>query len=441
MTVPPHLYALAWALTVAAASPAVSAESRYALGYRLEYSDNVKLVESGAESELISIPSLYYELQTEAPDWDADVLADLQFEDFTTDAFDDRWTGVVDANLSWYIVPEYITWVVSDFFRQVTVASVRAATPRNQQLVNTFTTGPDIRVRLSPVDDLQAEYRLTDIYEERTTNDSMRNSFALRWHHRLSSVATASLNYEFSDVDFDDPANADFRRHDYFARYQSAGPRSDLSVDVGRTQVDRINAPDSEGRLFRSTVAYRLSRVSDLTLALQDILIETGYIAATQGNLAELAATTGTFTSTDIYRERLADLAYGRQARVTAFSASLFTLTRDYTIDRTQDRRVSGARIRINYDPSAVTRISLYGVYQDSVYHHRPARPGYRPITPVPATPRHHAILRRRTQEAEEAEHGAGFFVCRKPGHPVPRVPSITNSRGNRWTASRPCSG
>ncbi len=369
-TVPRHVpagAALAAAM-LALTAPAAAIESRYALGYRLEYSDNLRLAETNPESGLVSIPTFTYDLQHQSRHWEAAVRADLQYEDYVSNTFGDRWTGVVDGTASWSLLPQRLAWVASDYLRQVVISTVQADNPLNQQLVNTLSTGPDVTLRLTPVDELRLEYRAIDIYEERTNNDSFRNTAALRLRHRRSALAAISLNYEFGDVDFDDPLNKDFVRHDYFLRYDTQGARSNLTVDLGRTRIVRDGAPDDAGGLVRLAAGYRLSRTSDLTLTAQDLLIETGYITATRGSLADLANTAGNFISTDIYRERLADLSYARQARTINLSASLFTLRREYTIDQTQDRRISGFQFQLDYDPAPVVRFTLRGTFQGIRY-------------------------------------------------------------------------
>lgn len=348
--------------------PATAAESRYSVGYRLEYSDNLRLSETNKESGFVSIPNVTYDFQHRSADWDADMLVDLRYEDYRSNTFGDRWTGVADGALRWHIVPERFTWVATDYFRQVVISTIQPNNPLNQQIVNTFSTGPNLKFRLTPVDELQAEYRFADVYEDLTNNDSVRNSAAVRLLHRRSAIATISLNYEYGDVDFVDPQNIDFTRNDYFLRYRSAGARTDWLLDLGITRIDRLDAPGLDGDLIRATATYRLSRLSSATLTLQDLLIESGYITATRGTLADLAATAGNFVSTDIYRERLADLSYSKQGRNVILSTSVYGLSRNYTRNFIQDRRLVGFNLQLDYDISAVVRLTLQGTYQNINY-------------------------------------------------------------------------
>lgn len=353
---------------MATVNPALAATSKYTLGYRLEYSDNIRLSETNTESELISIPSIDYDFQHRSASWDGTILAQLQYQDYVDNTFDDRWAGVVDAALLWYLQPQRLTWVTTNYFRQVLIASRQAANPANQQLVNTFSTGPDLTLRLSAVDELRTEVRGVDIYEEQTDNDSQRLRGAVRWQHLTSPVTTWSLNYEYEDTDYDSPSNIDFIRHDYFVRYAARGARTIMTADIGGTDIRRLNAPDTNGSLARITLNYRLSRIADLALAAHDLLTEGGYVAATQGDLAELATLAGNFVSPDIYRERLVDLAYTRRGPTNNIAASFYGYDRGYRIDRSQDRRAAGVRFQVDYDPAPIIRLTLSANYRRTRY-------------------------------------------------------------------------
>lgn len=359
------------ALLIGAAGPmpeANAAESMYSLGYRLEYSDNLRLAESNKQSGLISIPTFAYDLQHRSVNWDADLLADLRYEDYVDNTFGDRWTGVADGTLTWYIVPQRFTWVTTDYFRQVVISTTQPNNPTNQQIVNTFSTGPDVQFRLNPVTDIAAEYRFTDIYEELTNNDSNRNNVAIRLRHRRTPLKTVSLNYEFSDVDFDDSQNIDFKRHDYFLGYESKGARTVLNIDLGASRFNRTGARDLDGRLFRANTTYRLSRLSSAALTLQDLMLETGYVRATSGILADIASTAGNFATTAIYRERMANLSYSNQGRVLTLSTSIYGLRREYIDNLNLNRRLVGTSLQVDFDMSATTRMTLQGYFQDINY-------------------------------------------------------------------------
>src|SRR4029077_17749520 len=94
-------------------------------GTSLAYDTNVGRVETGARPDLIQslFGGVLYTEKLGA--FSARGIAQVEFRHFYYGTFDDDRTGYLDGSALWTIVPQRLTWVLDDTFREV-LLSVQA---------------------------------------------------------------------------------------------------------------------------------------------------------------------------------------------------------------------------------------------------------------------------------------------------------------------------
>ncbi|MEJ2106540.1 MAG: hypothetical protein P8X48_04295, partial [Acidiferrobacteraceae bacterium] len=142
-------------------SHARAAQTAFLAGYSLEYSDNItrSLSPTSDITQTLRLGGAYADTTSTAR---IDVRGEGFYRDYVYDTFGNNLTGTLDANGLWIISPDRFTWAARDRLAMSTVDPLSPATPANQQRVNVFETGPDFRVRFSPVSSLILGSRVID---------------------------------------------------------------------------------------------------------------------------------------------------------------------------------------------------------------------------------------------------------------------------------------
>ena len=265
------------------------------------------------------------------------MVGDLAWNEYLNDTFDSELTGNFVGNATFGLIPERIQWFVGDSFGQVLSDPFIPATPENRENINQFSTGPDFIAALGSQMRLQLSARYVNTNFERLPFDSQSYRGDLALIRLLSDRSSISINLRSEDVTLDEELlQADYKNTEAFLRYQVAGARTNIQLDLGASQLDREAAADKEdGLVLRTEISRRLSASAVAQLTAGREFANAG--SAFAGNLAN----TGVNLST----------APGRQ------SAQPFT--NDY------------ATFRWRFDRNR-TGLGLYGNWSERTYDDSP---------------------------------------------------------------------
>ena len=175
----------------------------YNLGYRAEYSDNVFRIqnENLRKSDVIGTLTGGFSYVESTSTFNARVAGSAAYLDYYRNNFDSELNFALDAYTEFFFVPQVMSWVVADGFRQVQIDSLQPNIPTNRQNSNVFLTGPNIYLHLGLVDTVTFEARYGRagidgvVGVGRVDIDNERNFFAARWAHRLSTWSTLSAAF------------------------------------------------------------------------------------------------------------------------------------------------------------------------------------------------------------------------------------------------------
>lgn len=259
--------ALALAL-LAAALPCAAQAAR--IDYQLEvtalHSDNIDLSEDDQVSEYVLIPRLVFDIREEGATLEVQARGSVERRLYLENRFPDENRGQFAGQLDWALSPQRLHFVVEDYLSHESTNIREGRYPGNLQRVNVFLAGPSLYARLGRATGFRLDLRAVESdAEEAVDFDARRYSAAASLQRRMGATATGSLNYAWFDVDFDDPAGTDYRRHDGFVRYAGTLRELVYEVDLGASRLERADAGGSTSLgLARLTVEWQATAQSRL---------------------------------------------------------------------------------------------------------------------------------------------------------------------------------
>lgn len=348
---------------------AAAARTDYGIGYAGEYTSNVGRTTTDPEDEWINSVIAGFTYTESSQDLAAQATAQVQYRDYSSDSFADETLYLLNSSLLWTISPQRLTWAVEDSFREITLDPTAAATPTNRARTNVFSTGPDARFEVNPVNALIVNARYGNVYVGDTGLDNDRYTGLVGWEYQSSAVTQWALNFQRTLVDYESDAVPDYRQSNAFLQMSRQYPQSQLVVDAGKSKFKRDDGLESDGSLLRLDWRRSLSAGSGFGLTLAREFQDTGVDllglvtapGAPVGGTAPPAAANSVITG-DVYYSRRVDVFYNRQdgrvswaTRATGRSLDFQTLA--------QDRREAGLNLTTTYNYSAVGAASLLGQY------------------------------------------------------------------------------
>jgi hypothetical protein len=231
-------------------------------------SDNVTLVENNKVSQTIAITDLDFDLKDQTRRFDVDAKGNFSYLDYLQNAYSNQLIGRFDGNANVALIPQHVTWVLTESFGQSQIDPFLPSVPTNLENVNYVATGPDLAFRLGPTVflDMSARYARTTYQTDPFDSNSVLGSAALGL--ALSAQSSISLNGNFKRMLFDNTdVNTDFDRSSVYAHYEVEGARTNLTANLGATKVtqgsESFTGPDAKLQLAR-----KLSSVSKLTFTI-----------------------------------------------------------------------------------------------------------------------------------------------------------------------------
>lgn len=227
------------ALSLLFVGDAVNAgEFAYGFGYLGEYSSNIDRTQNNERSEWIDslIAGIAYNDQT--PGFQTRLQAIGEYRDYRKDTFDDESLLTFNGLAVWSPYPQQLTWTAEDVYTQATLNPAAPDTPDNRAAANVFSTGPDAYLRFGPADTLQLGLRYGTVYYGDSDADNENYTGYARWLHLLSPTTTASLNYEYYEVNYEVPTlYPDYVQRDAFLGLVQRLPNSVLTAEAGVTRI------------------------------------------------------------------------------------------------------------------------------------------------------------------------------------------------------------
>lgn len=351
----------------------------FSLGYRAEYSDNITRIpeEREGQSELINTLSAQFSYLENTGTINARVLAGVAYNDFYHKTFDNQTNLSLDAYGEAFFVERTASWVAVDGFRKLQIDPLLPDTPTNRQDSNAWATGPNVYLRFGSVDTMTLEARYGRSWVESLDIDNDRHSYATRWAHKTSARTTWSLNYEYLDVDYEnDMLNTDLSRHNAFLRADVRDPRTQFTVDVGRTRLERDDFEPSSDWLAHMTLSTQTGSNTNAGMHYRREYADTGgelLPSAPDQPVSGIGTGSGAQTlGADVvnnapYYVKQVDLFYTRRGSTLPWLVQVFSRDIDYLMSP-GDRQEEGAMVNVSYLYSSSVSFQLLSTYNILVF-------------------------------------------------------------------------
>lgn len=338
-------------------SNAYALRSEVSVGAGLEYSDNVRLVETGEQNETTRIALFGFALTEQSSAIKMNVRSLTEYRNYQNGVFKDELLFNLNGDLNVTLIPNRFEWVVRDYFRQGAPNRRLPDTPSNRINVNTFSTGPDLKFRFGSVDSILASARYSDHYFEDNLSDSERQLVSIKWMHQLINRGVVSATISAQNVDFTESvANDDFTRNEIYASYITTQGHNEIQLDIGSTIIDRDVGKDINGFLGRLNWIRQLGENAAFELAAYAQYTDSGLNLLNAGSATTLTTTLGNEQlSTGLFYDESLKATYRRGRMGNSYAIGTFLRKEDYETLTTLDRGSYG--VLLNGERALMARV------------------------------------------------------------------------------------
>jgi hypothetical protein len=293
----------------------------------------------------------------------ARLVAQAEKRRFIRNVYRDDTGFFLDGAAIWTILPRQFTWSFEDSFREVPVDLSAPDTPANRSKVNSLATGPDFALRLNPtnvstVGIRYGRYLIQDAGSNlQGVGDNERYTAYARWLRQISTLTTASLNFETTRVYFDPPAQfTGLFRQDLFFRYELVLPYNRQTIDIGGTRFAQNGGQDLNRKLVRYFGQLSPTADSALRATLYDQISDTytdmirsvtsltiPAMPTTQADAAAFSVPLNVAAG-DLYRSQGGELVYVDLGGLFGYSLQGYVRRVDFA-NVPQDSREKGGRV------------------------------------------------------------------------------------------------
>jgi hypothetical protein len=236
----------------------------YGVDVGIGQTNNVTLVPTDKTNQTIAATDFDFTVKQQSSRLDLNAKGDFSYLDYLQNAYSSQFIGRFDGSAQFALIPERLTWTLQDSFGQSQLDPFTAVTPTNQEHVNYASTGPNLFLRLGPLNFVNATLRFARTDYETSPFDSNRFFASLALGRQLSANSSVSINASGERVLFDNTAvNTDFNRNSGYVHYELQGARTTLAANLGVTEVSQ-GAITTTGPLAKLELSRQLSAAAKL---------------------------------------------------------------------------------------------------------------------------------------------------------------------------------
>jgi hypothetical protein len=333
--------AAAGGLALAMNATAQAQEAGIQIEAGLGYSDNITRVERGEIDETLALVGVAFDKVRDEGRLTWSAIGDVEYVSYLDNTYDDDFYGRADLAAAYAFVPETFSWVVQDSWGQIRQNYLERPTPANQENVNYFSTGPDLRLRFGQRTFLDTGARYALASYDRTSRDYSSLGGWATLGRQLGEQSDIGLRAAGYWIEYDNPGfGADYDIQEFVLTYNATGARTRLAAQAGYTVLN-YRDDTSDGPLFRISVDRDVGAASRLTLRLGQEYTDPAR-RFQNGGVAPEGPGSGIPDNTlgvgDPFRNRYADLRWSTGKARTVFSVGMRYSQEDYQTRSDLDR-------------------------------------------------------------------------------------------------------
>lgn len=324
----------------------------------VKYTDNVTRVPDAEIDEVIVSTSLGAAINAGSGSFQLNAITSLRNERYTKGTFSDQQYFNLSATAGWEMLKDRVDWKMQDFFSQQSINSLDPDTPDNTQNTNVFTLGSNIYFPISgrQLVTVQPEYRKFT-YEVQGI-DNQQNSLNVNWNYQIFRTMSVGLRGNVNKVDYTEPAVADNVFRTISLAVSGRRARSDYSIDLGVTRVDRENGPSERGLTGTMTWLFNLTGYSNVRTSISSNLTNTNNNLLNVSINPENGDISSQQISTEILRKNVIRVAYAKQGATLNSRVWSELSKQDYKL-APLDREVQSLGVEFSYPLTAVLTMGI----------------------------------------------------------------------------------
>ena len=214
-------------------------------------SDNLQRVGNGDSGDTIATGGFTFAWLQETARAEIELRSEFDYLEYLDDTFSSEWIGGLTALFDFTLIEDRLSWSLEDNFGQLAVSPFEAISPDNRQDLNFLTTGPTLSLLGGSRNELDLDFRYSNIDYEILDSDHERTSGNLRLGRVLNRDNVVSLNLGNERIEFDEEAlfpPIDIRLA--FLRFERVRSRSRFTLDLGYNEAETGGTED-DGFLAR----------------------------------------------------------------------------------------------------------------------------------------------------------------------------------------------
>lgn len=251
-------------------------------------------------------------------------LSARQYRDNT---FEDDEYFRLNTSADWSVFNRSLVWRMRDYFTQQRLDTLDTATPDNLQDTNVFTFGPDLTLPVSKRQTLNIFPQYRRFYYEISNADNEQAALSFNWIYHMLPTVNLALVANVTDVDYRAMGLPGYTASNYGIELSGKRSRSEYSLNLGITDIDREIGVDQDGTSGRFDWLFNISSRSTLELHISSEITDSSI------NLLDFSVNpiSGDINNQqiviDVYRDKIMRLEY--EKTFSRFSPQLWLELRD----------------------------------------------------------------------------------------------------------------
>lgn len=223
-----------------ASVPAMAEPIAVSIGLDERFSDNVRQVNTGEESDLESRVNLNVSYKSDPGYCNGSIAAKFGYGRWLDKTYDPE-TYINSDILGDCQLSDNLYWDISNRTRDIVQDSRGGNNPDNTSRKNIFSTGPRYLMRLSARDQLSFDVRFesTD-YDEPDETDSDRYVGTAAWNHLLSATLSGGLSFQVDQAEMDTGQEVDLQTLNL--NFSKQWVATQISGSVGQSKIENTFA-------------------------------------------------------------------------------------------------------------------------------------------------------------------------------------------------------
>lgn len=332
----------------------------YGLGYSAMHSDNMALAAIDPRADWLDIAKgeLAFK-ESNLQNFSARVYSQLEYDDYQHQIFSNQKLFTLNSAATWMIKPQRLTWTAEDYYGQVPIVPFATVTPNNLQNVNVFTTGPNVFVRMDPLNTLELGARYDNFYAGVANSNSNRVGGIVDWLYQYSPLTVFSLNYQNEHAQYTQNVVASgYGRQDLFLRMDTHLRQTAWIGDLGETWLRQTGPGNIGGVYAKLQVSQQMTQTSAVSMSAASTITDTEDAILSAEQVGGIAG--GTTVGTDIYRQSGINVTYTHNPSYGTDSITIFDQKLKY-YTAPLDQQEMGESVSLGHQISGTLLATVFG--------------------------------------------------------------------------------